>query len=124
MNELDTNKAPDTWGYNLKVVEDLQLLGKSEAAIYRTIIGETVCFTVTGGGSQHHEIRSIIRVDDKTSYKVIRDDIHRTMLRVRRDDGTTDVSLLGIYTNPAKAFAAVVDYHSQSLCKTASHSQS
>ena len=110
MNELDI-KAPEIWGYNLKVVEDLQLLGKSEAAIYRTMIGDAVCWAITGGGSQHHEIRCIIQINDKTSYKVIRDDIHRTMLRVRRDDGTTDVSLLGIYTNPAKAFAAVVDYH-------------
>ncbi len=108
------NRAPDIWGYNLKVVEDLQLLGKSEAAIYRTMIGDAVCWTITGGGSQHHEIRSIIHVDQKTSYKVVRDDIHRTMLRVYRDGGVTDVSLLGIYTNPAKAFAAVVDYHSQS----------
>lgn len=122
MNNLDI-KAPEIWGYNLKAVDDMQLLGKSEAAIFRTMIGDAVCWTITGGGSMHHEIRSMIKVDDKTSYKVIRDDIHRTMLRVRRDDGTTDVSLLGIYTTPAKAFAAVVDHHSQSLRKTASHSQ-
>jgi hypothetical protein len=122
MNKLDI-KAPDIWGYNLKTVDDMQLLGKSEAAIFRTMIADAVCWTITGGGSMHHEIRSMIQVDDKTSYKVFRDDIHRTMLRVRRDDGTTDVSLLGIYTTPAKAFAAVVDHHSQSLRKTASHSQ-
>lgn len=112
LSKLDA-KAPDIWGYNLKVVDDLQLLGKSEAAIYRTMIGEAVCWTITGSGSMHHEIRSIIQVDDKTSYKVFRDDIHRTMLRVRKDDGTTDVSLQGVYTNPAKAFAAVVDHYSQ-----------
>lgn len=104
-------KTPDVWGYNLKTVDDMQLLGKSEAAIFRTIIGDAVCWTITGGGSMHHELRSIIKVDDKTSYKVVRDDVHRTMLRVRRDDGTTDVALLGIYTTPAKAFAAVVDHH-------------
>ena len=122
MNKLDI-KAPDIWGYNLKTVDDMQLLGKSEAAIFRTMIGDAVCWTITGGGSQHHELRSIIKVDDKTSYKVVRDDVHRTMLRVRRDDGTTDVSLQGVYTNLAKAFAAVEDHHSQSLRKTASHSQ-
>lgn len=104
-------KAPEIWGYNLKVVEDLQLLGKSEAAIYRTMIGDAVCWTCTGGGSMHHEIRSVIQINDKVSYKIVRDDIHRTMLRVRRDDGSTHVLLQGIYTNPAKAFAAVVDHH-------------
>ena len=112
LSKLDT-KAPDIWGYNLKVVEDLQLLGKSEAAIYRTMIGNAMCWTITGGGSQHHEIRSVIQINDKVSYKIVRDDTHRTMLRLHRDDGTTDVSLLGIYTTPAKSFAAAVEHHSK-----------
>ena len=113
LSKLDT-KAPDIWGYNLKVVEDLQLLGKSEAAIYRTMIGDAVCWTITGSGSMHHEIRSVIKINDKVSYKVVRDDIHRTFLRLRRDDGSTHVSLLGMYSNQAKAFAAAVEHHSHS----------
>ena len=112
LSKLDT-KAPDIWGYNLKVVEDLQLLGKSEAAIFRTMIGDSVCWTILGSGSRHHELRSVIQINDKVSYKIVRDDIHRTMLRLRRDDGTTDVSLLGIYTTPAKAFDAAVGHHSK-----------
>jgi hypothetical protein len=130
MNELDTKKrqpaeahipepqgfssieAPTIWGHNLKTVDTIQLLTKSEYAILRTVIGPATLFTLVGGGSQHQDLKAIIHVAGQT-YHLVRDVVYRTSFRLTVVDELTPVDLQGLYTNPHKAAETCVSYHSK-----------